>query len=157
MKLVERAKEASISELQGMVETVLNSENKKGNIISTSFTFDEIINLLPIIFDFKLSGSEGFPSKLETGTFDGVSFVVASGLSANVTSLHEYLYGEKEYLPTDNVSSVDSAITAKTGISEYSAGYNPTEIGKNQTTSEEETTTQNISYDYDDKGESEFY
>lgn len=157
MKLVESAKEASVSELQGMVETVLNGKNKKGNIISTSFTFDEIINLLPIIFDFKLSGSEGFPSSLQTGTFDGVSYVIPSGLSTNVTKLHEYLYGEKDYLPTDNVSAVDNAITAKTGIGQNSAGYNPTEIGKNQSVPEEETTTENTNYDYDDKGKSDFY
>lgn len=159
MKLVEKAKEASISELQAMVETVLNGKNKKGNIISTSFTFDEIINLLPIIFDFQLSGSEGFPSKLETGTFDGVSYVVPSGLSANVTSLHEYLYGEKDYVPTENVNAVDSAVTAKTGISEYSAGYNPTKIGNNNgaVVPTEETTTENTNYDYDDKGKSDFY
>lgn len=157
MKLVEEAKKASVTELQDMVGTVLNGKNKKGNIILTSFTFDEIINLLPIIFDFQLSGSEGFPSNLETGTFDGVSYVVASGLSANVTKLHEYLYGEKDYLPTDNVRAVDSAITAKTGISENSAGYNPTEIGKNSETPTEEVTTQNIDFDYDDKGKSDFY
>lgn len=159
MKLVEEAKKASVTELQDMVGTVLNGKNKKGNIILTSFTFDEIINLLPIIFDFQLSGSEGFPSNLETGTFDGVSYVVASGLSANVTKLHEYLYGEKDYLPTDNVRAADSAITAKTGISENSAGYNPTEVGKvspnNPPT--EQTTTQNMNFDYDDKGKSEFY
>lgn len=158
MKLVEKAKKASISELQGMVETVLNGKNDKGNIISTSFTFEEIINLLPIIFDFQLNGSEGFPSNLTTGTFDGVSYVVPSGLSANVTKLHEYLYGETDYVPTDSVNSVDSAITAKTGISEFSAGYNPTEIGKNTTQPvEEETTTENVDYDYDDKGKSDFY
>lgn len=157
MKLVERAKKASISELQGMVKTVLNGKKEKGNIISTSFTFEEIINLLPIIFDFQLSGSEGFPSKLETGTFSGVSYVVPSGLGANVTALHEYLYGEKDYVPTDSVSTADSAITAKTGISEYSAGYNPTEIGKNTEVPTEETTTENINYDYDDQGKSDFY
>lgn len=157
MKLVESAKKASISELQGMVETVLNGKNKKGNIISTSFTFEEIINLLPIIFDFQLSGSQGFPSTLQTGTFGGVSYVVPSGLSANVTSLHEYLYGEKDYVPTDSVNAVDSAITAKTGISQYSSGYNPTESGKNTEAPTEETTTENIDYDYDDKGKSDFY
>ncbi len=157
MKLVEKAKQASVSELQGMVNTVLNGKNKKGNIILTSFTFDEIINLIPIIFDFQLSGSEGFPSSLQTGTFDGVSYVIPNGLSANVTKLHEYLYGEKDYLPTDNVSAVDNAITAKTGISDNSAGYNPTVIGKNQNETQEETTTENTNYDYDDKGKSDFY
>ena len=140
-----------------MVQTVLNNKGEKDNIILTSFTFEEIINLLPIIFDFQLSGSEGFPSNLETGTFDGVSYVVPSGLSANVTALHEYLYGEKNYVPTDSVTTVDSAITARTGISEYSAGYNPTEIGKNSEPPTEEATTENTDYDYDDKGKSDFY
>ena len=91
-KLVEKAKKAGVSELQGMVETVLNDKNAKGQIITTSFKFDEIVNLLPIIFDFKLSGSTGFPSTLQTGTFDRTSYVVASGLSNNVSKLHEYLY-----------------------------------------------------------------
>ena len=84
-KLVEKAKKAGVSELQGMVETVLNDKNAKGQIITTSFKFDEIVNLLPIIFDFKLSGSTGFPSTLQTGTFDRTSYVVASGLSNNVS------------------------------------------------------------------------
>ena len=126
-KLVEKAKKAGVSELQGMVETVLNDKNAKGQIITTSFKFDEIVNLLPIIFDFKLSGSTGFPSTLQTGTFDRTSYVVASGLSNNVSKLHEYLYGEKNYVPTENVNSVDYAVTSKTGISENSAGFNPTE------------------------------
>jgi LCP family protein required for cell wall assembly len=158
MKLVEKAKKASISELQGMVQTVLNENKKEDRIISTSFTFDEIVNLLPIIFDFKLSGSEGFPSTLTTGTFDGVSYVVANGLSSNVSKLHEYLYGEENYVPTENVNAVDSAVTAKTGISENSSGYNPTEIGKNETTTAEENTTYAEEYyDYDDEGDSDFY
>ena len=126
-KLVEKAKKAGVSELQGMVETVLNDKNAKGQIITTSFKFDEIVNLLPIIFDFKLSGCTGFPSTLQTGTFDRTSYVVASGLSNNVSKLHEYLYGEKNYVPTENVNSVDYAVTSKTGISENSAGFNPTE------------------------------
>ncbi len=67
------------------------------------------------------------------------------------------MYGEKDYLPTDNVRAVDNTITAKTGISENSAGYNPTEIGKNNEEPTEEVTTQDINFDYDDKGKSDFY
>lgn len=159
MKLVERAKKASVSELQGMVQSVMKDKKGKGRIISTSFTFDEIINLLPIIFDFQLSGSEGFPSELTTGTFDGVSYVVANGLSANVTRLHEYLYGEKNYVPTSNVQSVDLAVTSRTGISQYSTGYNPIQTGNHSNTEQESTTEKEDStnYDYDDKGKSDFY
>lgn len=159
MKLVERAKKASIGELQGMVQSVMKDNKSKDRIISTSFTFDEIINLLPIIFDFKLSGSEGFPSELTTGTFGGVSYVVANGLSANVTRLHEYLYGEKDYVPTSNVQSVDSAVTSTTGISQYSSGYNPIQAGKNTNFEQESTKIpeDNTNFDYDDRGKSDFY
>ena len=62
MKLVDRAKKASVSELQQMINTVLDGNTKKEKIISTSFDFDQIVGMLPIIFDFSLSGSEGFPS-----------------------------------------------------------------------------------------------
>ena len=158
-KLVEKAKKAGVSELQGMVETVLNDKNAKGQIITTSFKFDEIVNLLPIIFDFKLSGSTGFPSTLQTGTFDRTSYVVASGLSNNVSKLHEYLYGEKNYVPTENVNSVDYAVTSKTGISENSAGFNPTEKVDGTSTSKDgkqPETTESRFY-YDDKGKSDFY
>ena len=158
-KLVEKAKKAGVSELQGMVETVLNDKNAKGQIITTSFKFDEIVNLLPIVFDFKLSGSTGFPSTLRTGTFDGTSYVVASGLSNNVSKLHEYLYGEKNYVPTENVNSVDYAVTSKTGISENSAGFNPTEKVDGTSTSKDgkQPETTESSFDYDDKGKSDFY
>ncbi len=158
-KLVEKAKKAGVSELQGMVETVLNDKNAKGQIITTSFKFDEIVNLLPIIFDFKLSGSTGFPSTLQTGTFDRTSYVVASGLSNNVSKLHEYLYGEKNYVPTENVNSVDYAVTSKTGISENSAGFTPTEKLDGTSTSKDgkQPETTESSFDYDDKGKSDFY
>lgn len=158
-KLVEKAKKAGVSELQRMVETVLNDKNAKGQIITTSFKFDEIVNLLPIIFDFKLSGSTGFPSTLQTGTFDRTSYVVASGLSNNVSKLHEYLYGEKNYVPTENVNSVDYAVTSKTGISENSAGFNPTEKVDGTSTSKDgkQPETTESSFDYDDKGKSDFY
>ena len=157
MKLVERAKKASITELQGMVEAVLNDNSDDNRIISTSFTFDEIINLIPVIFDFELSGSEGFPSELTTATIDNTSYVIAKGLDVNVTALHEYLYGEKNYQPTENVLSVNNYIIGYTGVSSYSeGGYSPTESG---TTDEGETATEEatVDYDYDDKGKSDFY
>lgn len=157
MKLVERAKKASITELQGMVEAVLNDNSDEKRIISTSFSFDEIINLIPVIFDFELSGSEGFPSELTTGTIDGASYVIAKGLDYNVTALHEYLYGEKNYQPTENVLAINNYIVGYTGISAYSeGGFNPTETG---TTNDDETSTEDetVDYDYDDKGKSDFY
>ena len=157
MKLVEKAKSAGITELQSMVQTVMNDDKAGDRIISTSFTFDEIVNLIPVIFDFKLNGSQGFPSQLTTGTYDGTSYVVARGLSNNVSELHKFLYGEENYQPTDNVVAVENYVAGYTGVTSGSDGYNPIESGK--TTSNEETTAtvDNTDYDYDDKGQSDFY
>ncbi|MFQ9515841.1 MAG: LCP family protein [Eubacterium sp.] len=158
MKLVERAKKASISELQDMVQTVLNENTDQDRIISTSFSFEEILNLIPVIFDFKLSGSEGFPSQLTTGTISGTSYVIPKGVSANVSVLHEYLYGEKEYQPTSNVQSVDSYVAGYTGVNENTeGGYNPTDVGTNTDETANQNDDENTDYDYDDKGKSDFY
>ena len=63
MKLVEKAKSASFSELQEMVSGVMNANTNKNKIISTSFTFKEIVNMIPIIFDFKIIGKSGISVK----------------------------------------------------------------------------------------------
>ena len=157
MKLVERAKKASISELQEMVSAVMNDNKDKDRIISTSFSFDEIINLIPVIFDFELSGSEGFPSMLETGTIDGASYVIPKGVNSNVSALHEYLYGEKNYEPTSNVQTVNNYVAGYTGISENSdGGYKPTDLSTDIDT-DSSNAEESTNYDYDDKGKSEFY
>ena len=153
-KLIAKAKEAGVTQLQDMVQTVLK-ENKKGDkIISTSFSFDEIVNMLPIIMDFELSGSEGFPSNLTTGTINGASYVIPLGLSANVTELHKFLYAEEDYVPTENVNSVSAYIVNYTGYNENNqSGYN---ISGNAET-EEPTSYVPPDMDYDDQGKSEYY
>ncbi|MCR5429695.1 MAG: LCP family protein [Eubacterium sp.] len=128
MKLVDAAKKAGVSELEGMVDEVVNADSKKDRIISTSFDFDTIVNMIPVLFDFELNGSEGFPSRLQTGTYDGASYVVPQTLATNVKELHKYLYGEKNYKPTSTVNDASYTITSKTGVSETSDGFDPTKI-----------------------------
>ncbi len=128
MKLVEAAKKAGVTELEGMVDEVLNADSEKDRIISTSFDFDTIVNMIPVLFDFELNGSEGFPSKLQSGTFNGASLVVPQTLQTNVKTLHKYLYGEKNYQPTSTVNDASYTISTQTGINENSDGFDPTKI-----------------------------
>ncbi len=153
MKLVDKAKKASVTELQDMVETVMNSDNKKKRIISTSFSFDEIVNLIPVIFDFELEGTTGFPSQLTTGTIDGASLVIPKGVSANVTELHKFLYGEENYVPTATVQSIDNYVKGYTGVNEMSEGYDPIKSG----IVDKEAITKKNDFDYDDHWISPYY
>ncbi len=128
MKLVDKAKKAGVSDLEEMVDEVLNSDSKKDRIISTSFDFDSIVNMIPVLFDFELNGSKGFPSRLQTGTYNGASYVVPQTLATNVKKLHKYLYGEKNYQPTSTVNDASYTITSQTGVNETSEGFDPTKI-----------------------------
>lgn len=48
-----------------MVSGVMNANTNKNKIISTSFTFKEIVNMIPIIFDFKLREVRDFRQTLK--------------------------------------------------------------------------------------------
>ncbi len=153
MKLVEKAKKAGVSELEGMVDEVLNADAEKNRIISTSFDFDSIVNMIPVLFDFELNGSEGFPSKLQTGTFNGASYVVPQTLATNVKKLHKYLYGEKNYQPTSTVNDASYTITSKTGVNETSEGFDPTKIEGVDNSQKGDSDD----YDYNDHWKSPYY
>lgn len=116
MKLVQKAKDAGVNDLKEAAEVVFNQNKKGAKIIGTSFTWDELMNMMPIIFDFQLSGTQSFPSSLTTGTLNGVSYVLIKGLSYNVSKLHEFLYGEKDYKPSYTVENIGNNIQAYTGV-----------------------------------------
>ncbi|HAR91684.1 MAG TPA: hypothetical protein DCR28_01095 [Eubacterium sp.] len=153
MKLVEKAKKAGVSQLEEMVDEVLNADAEKNRIISTSFDFDSIVNLIPVLFDFELNGSEGFPSKLQTGTYNGASYVVPQTLATNVKELHKYLYNEKNYQPTSTVNDASYTIATRTGVNESSDGFDPTKIegiDKSQKGDSDD-------FDYDDHWKSPYF
>lgn len=159
MKLVEKARNAGIGELTEMLNTVLKENEEGKKIIKTSFTLDEMIDMLPIIFKFSLEGSQGFPRKVSTGTIGGTSYVLAKGFERNVSILHEFLYGEEDYQPTSTVEEIDWDITNQTGVgddgSDDDTDNTIQHVSGNDDGGEGETTTPD--YDYDDGGVSDFY
>ena len=153
-KLVDAAKKAGVTQLEEMVDEVLNADAEKNRIISTSFDFDSIVNLIPVLFDFELNGSEGFPSRLQTGTYNGASYVVPQTLATNVKKLHKYLYGEKNYQPTSTVNDASYTITSRTGVSETSGGFDPTKI---EGVDKDAKKGSSEDYDYNDHWKSPYY
>lgn len=158
MKLVEKAKNAGIAELTEIMNTILSANTEEQKIIKTSFTLDEMVEMLPIIFNFSLEGNQGFPRKLSTGTINGVSYVMAKGVERNVKILHEFLYGQEDYQPTSTITEIDSDVQYQTGIGEDSGDdtVDDTVIKAQGYTSEPETEATS-EFDYDDGGKSDFY
>lgn len=163
MKLVEKAKGASVAELTEMLNTVLSANSKQEQIIKTSFTMDEMIDMIPIIFKFELAGSEGFPRKLTTGYIGSTSYVFPKGHARNVSILHDFLYGEEDYNTTAIVNEIGSEITATTGITEDLSDDDVDDTISHISNPDisdmvdETITEEDYDFDYDDGGQSEFY
>ena len=91
---------------------------------------------------------------IETGTISGTSYVMPKGLSDNVSELHEYLFGEKNYQPTSTVNTIGNQIQTDTGVyPDGSTGIDMSGDAKKN----KEGETESVSYDYDDGGKSQFY
>lgn len=115
-KLVAKAKDAGVGQVLNIANTILNYNTEDEKIIGTSLSFDEVMDMIPTLIDFSLTGSEGFPFTCDTPTINGASMVVAQGLSYNVTKLHEFLFDEKNYVPSNTVNNISDYLETYTGI-----------------------------------------
>ena len=84
----------------------------------TSMTYDEVMELLPVVLEFSLAGTEGFPYTKVGAMIDGSSVVVAQGLTYNVTKFHEFLYPTENYKPTTTLKNISNDLAFRTGIEE---------------------------------------
>ena len=115
-KLVEKAKKAGVSQLLSIADTILHYNTEDEKIIGTSLSFNEVMDLIPTMINFTMAGSEGFPFTCDTPTINKASMVVAQGLSYNVTKLHEFLFDEENYVPSEQVITISDYLESYTGI-----------------------------------------
>ena len=84
--------------------------------ISTSMGNLEIIELITGMSSYKLGSQTGFPFDQAAADTAAGDCVVPVNLAANVTKLHEFLYDETDYAPSDTVQTISSEIANATGI-----------------------------------------
>lgn len=88
--------------------------------IATSLTMPEILSLLSDIAKYDIGETSGFPFDEHVkmnGRVGSASVVVPIDLTRNVTLLHEFLFDESDYVPTDTVKYCSQKIAADTGVS----------------------------------------
>ena len=73
------------------------------------FSFDkrEIIDLLADAKAYNIGGSAGFPFNHVTFPIP-TSFVYAADLEQDVTQLHNFLYGDENYVPSSNIRRINA-------------------------------------------------
>lgn len=112
LKVVEKAKEASFSTLNRIVDQVFPQ-------ISTSFSAIELLGFAANAMNYNITDTSGFPFEVTTSenvTNHSGSYVVPIDFSKNVEQLHEYLFSEEDYMPSDIVREIDEDIVFLTGV-----------------------------------------
>lgn len=147
MELVlEKAKKADEKTLKRLITDVLPET-------SSSIDTDDLYAAAANILKLHVAGQTGFPEKNFCRTIYDGDYVFPNTLSENVSSLHEFLYGETNYTPSETVRTISEAVRSKSmGGNRHSAPAEtaPTaqEIPEETTAAEEETKTQSTDSGY---------
>ena len=102
-----KIKTFNISQLNTFVDKVLPK-------VYTNITASDIFSLLPSATSYKITESLGWPYETKGITVDRW-YGVPVTLESNVTRLHQEIFGENDYVPTDTVKEISNSIVSKTG------------------------------------------
>lgn len=107
MAVFDKAKKMSIGQLNNLADKILPS-------VYTNISSGEIISLIPQVASYSVSDSIGWPYEVKGITLDRW-YGVPVTLEDNVIQLHEALFEDEEYEPSDAVVSTSNSIIKKTG------------------------------------------
>ena len=104
-----KVKTFNVSQLNKFIDFVLPK-------IYTNITAADIFSLMPSATSFKITDSIGWPYETKGITLDRW-YGVPITLESNVTRLHQEVFGESDYTPSDTVKQISNSIAQKTGYS----------------------------------------
>lgn len=106
----EKAKDADFSVLNNIMVTCFPQ-------VATNINFNEIVSMAQNITRYNIADTGGFPWQRGEAVISGRGdCVVPATLESNVVKLHEFLFGDTEYTPTDTVLRISETIKEKSGI-----------------------------------------
>lgn len=115
-QLLKKVRHMGPLKLHNLTETVFPQ-------VQTDLTEKEASALLRGMMHYSLKESGGFPfEKASRNLYGSVGWVdVPCDLTTNVTELHQFLYSQKNYQPTETVQSFNNQIINSTGLNRNSA------------------------------------
>lgn len=108
-KILEKAKGADLLTLNSLIDKVV------GNMM-TSLNNTELLSLVKDVASYNLTDQTGFPFNLTTANLQAGDCVVPVNLEDNVRQLHQWMFGDDSYQPSDSVQEISWQIMNDTGI-----------------------------------------
>ena len=104
-----KLKTFDISRLNKLVDTILPR-------IYTNITASDVFSMMPSVPNFKITESIGWPYETKGITMDRW-YGIPITLESNVIRLHNEVFAEKNYIPSETVKDISNRIVQKTGYS----------------------------------------
>lgn len=108
-QVMKKAQDCDLIQLNEMIDTILP-------MVSTSLSITDMAKLVTGIGKYTMDETVGFPFDKKTMDINNSDCVVAVDLAENVRQLHSYLYGSKDYIPSEAVQEISGEIRSVTGI-----------------------------------------
>lgn len=106
----EKARHADFNTLNRVLGTVFPQ-------VATSINVDDIFTALPMVDKYHIGDTTGFPqARGDAKMGKKGAVVVPQTLESNVVKLHEFLFGDADYVPTDMVKKLSAKISADSGM-----------------------------------------
>lgn len=144
--IVDKAKKAGLSTIFDIMDQVFP-------MVKTSVSKTEILKLIPAMIGYSIDETTGFPQDYKFVTVKG-SVIVPTTLDSNVLKLHQFLYGNTNYTPTQDVLNKNAQIAAIVGGGQVQDTAPAVTDAPNTTTDDsytwEGSTDTSADYSYDD-------
>ena len=101
--IVDKAKKAGLSTIFDIMDQVFP-------MVKTSVSKTEILKMIPAMIGYSIDETTGFPNDYKFAQVKG-SVIVPTTLESNVLKIHQFLYGDASYTPTQDVLNRSAQIT----------------------------------------------
>ena len=101
--IVDKAKKAGLSTIFDIMDQVFP-------MVKTSVSKTEILKMIPAMIGYGIDETTGFPNDYKFAQVKG-SVIVPTTLESNVLKIHQFLYGDASYTPTQDVLNRSAQIT----------------------------------------------
>lgn len=102
-----KLKTKSLTEINSFVDNILPK-------IYTNISTNDMIAMIPDLTKYSVSDSIGWPYETRGITMNAW-YGIPVTLESNVTRLHQELFGEQDYTPSETVKNISNQIITKTG------------------------------------------
>ena len=103
--MLDKAKTMSFKDLNKVLDVGISN-------VKTNLSSNDIMGLAYKMMNFNIVGTSGFPYNITDGYLNSVSYVFPTYLYDDVVSLHENVFGQKNYKPSATVIEISDTIYA---------------------------------------------